>query len=73
MLSGIVKGFNAVQARTNFRLSVYSPTKKNVGSGRENFELKARMFLFVQGERRRQYSCGIVKAVNAVQAETDCI
>ena len=29
------------------------------------------MFLFVQGERRRQYSEGIVKAVNAVQAEKE--
>lgn len=46
-------------------------TKKNVGAGRENFELKARMFLFVQGEARRQYSRGIVKAVNAVQAEKE--
>ena len=73
MLSGIVKAVNAVQAETNFRLFVYSPTKKNVGAGRENFELKARMFLFVQGEARRQYSEGIVKGFNAVQAETDCI
>ena len=29
------------------------------------------MFLFVQGKRRRQYSEGIVKAVNAVQAEKE--
>ena len=29
------------------------------------------MFLFVQGKRRRQYSEGIVKAINTVQAEKE--
>ena len=29
------------------------------------------MFLFVQGKRRRQLLSGIVKAVNAVQAEKE--
>ena len=61
---GIVKAVNKAQAETNFRLFVYSPTKKNVGSGWRKIEARARMFSFMQGERRRQYSEGIVKALN---------
>ena len=44
-LSGIVKAINAVQSKKH--------KKKIVGAGWKNFELKACMFLFVQGEVRR--------------------
>ena len=70
-ICGIVKAVNKAQAETNFRLSVYSPTKKMSGRGEKMRTAKGEIFAAVQGEARRQLLSGIVKAVNTVQAEKE--
>ena len=67
LLSGIVKGFNAVQAEKELS----KKHKKMSGRCEKMRTAKGEIFAAVQGEARRQYSQGLVKAVNAVQAEKE--